>query len=98
MQNAESTQHDLQLNYPFFVIHACHPKMNMLHISSRDSWLSSHLHQISTGEKPGYMCIFFRCIITVEYYSEASYYIGRELVPYGLNIWGVYIVYRYFPF
>ena len=37
MQNAESTQHDLQLNYPFFVIHARHPKMNMLHISSRDS-------------------------------------------------------------
>ena len=37
MQNAESTQHDLQLNYPFFAIHACHPKMKMLHISSRDS-------------------------------------------------------------
>ena len=44
------------------------------------------------------MCIFFRCNITVEYYLEASYYIERQLVPYWLNIWGVYIVNQYFPF
>lgn len=99
MQNAESTQHDLQLNYPFFAIHACHPKMKMLHISSRDSFDCLHTFtKFLLARNQATCASFLGAILPLNIIWKPLIILKDSLYHTGSTFGVKYIVYRYFPF